>query len=128
MWSAGQREVPVIKQEHHLRDFDKWVSLASSDPDGFERMRRALIEQFIQRAPEARRHRLRCLQWRIDQERARSKTPLAACIRLSRMMWERVTAEGGLVDHLQQLGAVLENGDYKPIRRGQVIPFTSRCE
>ena len=115
----------MAKHENYPKEFDEWASLASSDPDGFEKLRQALIDQFIQEAPAERRHRLRCLQWRIEQERARSKTPLGACIRLSRMMWDKVLARGGLVDHLQGLSHTLETGRIGS-RTGHIIPFPTR--
>ncbi len=69
-------------------DFDGWRELARRDPARFERLRSRAIEQLIERAPAARRQRLRGLQWRIDAARARSRTPLAATLRISDMMWE----------------------------------------
>lgn len=85
-------------------DFDEWARLAQEDPAGFEARRRALIEaelaESASRNPETAR-RMRGLQWQIDCERARSGSPLGACIRLSRMMWDSVYGEGGLRDALE---------------------------
>ena len=52
----------------------------------------------IARAPERNRQHLRRLQWRIDQVRARSSNPIAACVKLYRMMWESFAGECGLID------------------------------
>jgi len=82
-------------------DFDHWSRLAKEDPNEFERMRLAAIEEVISNAPKEQQQRLRGLQWRIDQERRLAKTPLGACIRISRMMWESVSAPGGLLDSLR---------------------------
>jgi hypothetical protein len=82
-------------------DFDEWRMLASRDPDGFEAKRRKVLESVIAQAPENRRQRLRALQWRVDQVRVRSSTPLAACISLSDMMWESFAGENGLLDALR---------------------------
>ncbi len=84
-------------------DFDHWLELANTDLSAFEALRRSVIEELIEQAPEEQRDRLRRLQWRIDQERRLSKSPMGACIRISRMMWEQVIGEGGLIDRLQQL-------------------------
>jgi hypothetical protein len=103
-------------------EFDEWASLAHSNPAAFEALRQTLIEHFIAQAPEERRQRLRCLQWRIEQERARCKTPFSACISISRMMWDKVLAPGGLMDQLQQLHA-LGDTDPGPARSAKIIPL-----
>ncbi|RLJ20658.1 hypothetical protein DJ031_05220 [bacterium endosymbiont of Escarpia laminata] len=51
-------------------------------PEDFERLRLAAIDEFIESAPEERRQRLRCLQWRIDQERRNRCQPWRAKRRL----------------------------------------------
>ena len=76
-------------------DFDAWSEMARSDPETFELMRQTAIESAIAKASESNRHRLRCLQWRIDQERRLASSPMAACLRISRMMWRTVLGPGG---------------------------------
>ena len=83
--------------------FNEWFELAQQDPAAFESTRLTLIEELIESAPPGQRQRLRCLQWRIDQERRRSSSPLDACVRLSNMMWERVTGENGLLENVARL-------------------------
>jgi hypothetical protein len=67
-------------------DFDEWqrsrARTRTSSSVG-DRRRSRLIEQ----APPEHRERLRALQSRIDLERSRAKTPLAATVRLQSMMW-----------------------------------------
>ena len=84
-------------------DFDAWAELAQNDPEGFEALRLKAIEETIEKAPAENRERLRRLQWRIDQERRLARTPMNACIRISRMMWRRVLGPGGLQDRLIDL-------------------------
>lgn len=79
-------------------DFDEAMELARTDPEAFEQYRRDVIEALIARAPERNRHHLRCLQWRIEQERKRASSPIAACVKLYRMMWESYAGECGLID------------------------------
>ncbi len=86
-------------------DFDHWATLARQDPAAFERHRRVAIVRLLRSVPVSRRRRLRGLQWRIDQVRRTSRTPLAACIRISQMMWESVQGAQGLVAALQQTRA-----------------------
>ncbi len=104
------------------KDFDAWATLADTDPQAFEDLRQALIEAFIEQAPPRCRPRLRCLQWRIEQERARSKTPLAACIRLTRMMWDKFYLLRTLVGELKE-GHELESSAFGA--RATVIEFRS---
>ncbi len=87
-------------------EFETWAELAENDPPAFEDLRQAAIDEAIQQAPASSRQRLRGLQWRIDQERRRARTPLAACIRISQMMWESVTGNGGLLQALRGLQGV----------------------
>lgn len=71
-------------------DFGCWMHLARTDPQAFERRRREVLDQVIRNAAPSRRRRLQGLQARIDLERQRARTPMAACLRLSSMMWDSV--------------------------------------
>lgn len=82
-------------------DFSEWSNLAHTDPQAFEKKRELAIESVILSMPHDKQQRIRRLQWRIDQERKLSKSPMAACIRLSNMMWDNVLGENGLLDHLR---------------------------
>lgn len=82
-------------------DFNDWSALAQRDLPAFEQRRAHVIEEAILRAPEHRRDRLRRLQWRIDQTRRLAPNPLAACMELSRMMWDSVLGDGGFLQTLQ---------------------------
>jgi hypothetical protein len=88
-------------------DFNEWAALAQSDPEAFDRRRLASIEALMQGMGEARRQRLRGLQFRIDMERRRARTPLKACLRLSSMMW----------DSFHELNAALSRLTAEPLRR-----------
>jgi Protein of unknown function (DUF3135) len=69
-------------------DFDEWAELYRTDQAAFEERRREAIEQVIGSSSGATRARLLGLQFRIDMECRRAKTPLGRCIRISAMMWE----------------------------------------
>ncbi len=84
-------------------DFDEWERLARTDPDAFEERRRLAIEELISRASEDRRQRLRGLQFRVDMERQRAPTPMAACLRLYTMMWDSVIGPDGLQERREVL-------------------------
>ncbi len=111
-------------------DFEQWLKIAQQDADTFESMRLAAIEEIIESAPEKNRERLRCLQWRIDQERRLSKSPMGACIRISHMMWETLVGEESLTSHLHSLAESCEPGEHtaKPHpHQAQVIPLRPDC-
>lgn len=81
-------------------DFDSWQHLADSNPEAFEAKRRDLVNAIIDRVPESRQHRLRCLQWRIEKVCATAANPISASLRLSRMMWESIDRQQELISHL----------------------------
>ncbi len=84
-------------------DFDKWMQLARDEPEEFERQRRIAIETAINAAPATMHQRLRGLQWRIDVEIERSNNPIECCVKISRMMIEKVYSKGGLLESLDRL-------------------------
>lgn len=102
-------------------DFDQWSLLARQDPERFEAMRAEMIEELLAAASEKYQRRLRGLQWQIDQVRARSSNPMAACLSLSKMMWETFAGEGGLVQALNR--ALPPSGSASD---GVVLPFERR--
>lgn len=69
-----------------LPAFDDLVTLAQDDPAALEDLRMQLVNAVIDSAPPHLQPRLRGLQFRIDMERRRAKTPMAACIKISAMM------------------------------------------
>ncbi len=108
-------------------DFDTWSEMARTDPETFELMRQAAIEAAIGSANLANRERLRRLQWRIEQERRLAHTPMAACLRLSRMMWRTVLGPGGLNDRFGELRGLFSERpgatEKNPSLTGQVVAF-----
>lgn len=110
-------------------DFDEWSALAKSDPAAFEEKRLALIEEFLRDLPEYDQKRLRGLQFRIDMERRRARTPMAACLRLSAMMWDSLLGSRGLKNALDALVATAVSGTRQPApalppgRTAHILPF-----
>lgn len=106
------------------KDFDWWSDLAKSDPQAFEKMRLAAIEEVIQSAPESQQPRLRGLQWQIDHERRRSSNPLSACMRISNMMWNALLGPGGLLESMKELsGPESEKPSQHNQAMGKVLQF-----
>ena len=84
-------------------DFDRWATLAQQDPQAFEIERNRVIEHTINRAPIHTQQRLRCLQWKLDMIRHTSPTPISACLRINRLLWENLTGKNGLLENLNRL-------------------------
>ncbi len=70
-----------------LPAFEVLLDMARNDPDGLEALRESLTSAVIAGSQnEANRRRLKGLQFQVDMERTKAKTPLAATIRLSELM------------------------------------------
>ncbi len=62
--------------------------LARDDPQAFENLQRAMIDNLIEHAPERHRPRLRGLQFRIDGIRRLSRSAMGATVKIYQMMWD----------------------------------------
>ena len=103
----------------NMLDFDEAVALARKDPAAFEKYRLDAIEAVITRAPEGNRQKLRCLQWRIEQERKLAPNATAACVRLYQMMWDSFAGERGLIEALQTI-----RSNSRSMPRAEVLAFS----
>lgn len=105
-------------------DFDDWSSLARQDLEGFEARRRAVLDSFIKAQPSERRHRLRCLQWRVDRVREGASTPLLACQKLSQLMWDAFAGPAGLVHALAgSLPHQMQGAPHRARGSAKILPF-----
>lgn len=104
-------------------NFDEWMNLAKNDPEAFEAQRQAAINAVIDASEGQRKQRLQGLQWQVDHIVQQSQTPLSACLSLSRMMWDKVQGENGLVDVLDQLTGKTPLRMQAPQQQADVIPF-----
>lgn len=69
---------------------DELIKLAKQDPEALEALRQREINALIDSAPAQMQRRLRGLQFQIDAKRELSKTPMAACMAISKMMFDSV--------------------------------------
>ncbi|MEM9742111.1 MAG: DUF3135 domain-containing protein [Pseudomonadota bacterium] len=70
-----------------LPEFDELVDLARNEPQQLETLRQTLINEVIGSASsDEQRRRLEGLQFKVDMERRRAASPLAATIKISEMM------------------------------------------
>ena len=91
-----------MEKRRHIQsfDFDLWSRIAEEDPKRFEEMRADLLEQMIEQSPDSMKQRMQGLQWRVEQVRIQSANPMAACLRISKMMWNSLLGEQGLLTAL----------------------------
>jgi hypothetical protein len=86
-----------------LPDFDYLKSLADTDPQELEKLRRRYSQQIIESAPEHFQKRLNCLLFQINMEKRRSKNSIHSCITLSKMMMDSyVGLQDAMVDFCDQ--------------------------
>ena len=105
-------------------DLDRLTRLAREDPAAFEAERRRLVEELIESAPEQQRQRLRGLQWQVDTVREHAATPMAACLKISGMMWDRITEPGGLLDAFDALQGDVDAGTLlRPRGEARLLAF-----
>ncbi|GMQ89458.1 MAG: hypothetical protein BMS9Abin09_0945 [Gammaproteobacteria bacterium] len=119
-----QLRTEQAKTRDPLIDFEQFSKLAKSDPEAFEAKRAELIEEVIQRMPAHKQHRMRCLQWKIDQVRNQASNPMAACIKLSEMMWDSLVGPGGLREVLERVG----ERNFEPPPRAGVLEFPHKTQ
>jgi len=75
-----------------LPTFEVLAELGRRDPNALQALGRLLTDDVIKHAPRpASRRRLEGLKFRIEMERQRAPNPLAACARLSQMMFESLS-------------------------------------
>ncbi len=81
---------PRIRRK--LPAFEVLAELARRDPAALQALGNLLTDDVIKHAPRpASRRRLEGLKFRIEMERRRSPDPLAACVRLSKLMHESLS-------------------------------------
>lgn len=86
---------------YQLPDFDTLMELAEKDPAAFDQLKAEAVEDTISSASADSQRRLRGLQWQVDVELKKAKTPMEGCVKVSEMMH----------DSLWELRMVLENHD-----------------
>lgn len=86
-----------------LPDFDDLVKLAQENPEELENLRQRLCDELIQSAPQEYRRRLRGIQFQIDMERKRAKTPMAACLKISEMMHDSFSQLRDALNDVQEI-------------------------
>jgi hypothetical protein len=63
------------------------------------------------------------MQWKLNQIRNTSRTPMIACLRMNRLLWQAVTGERGLLVCLNHPDALRRARDGADQSTDRVIPF-----
>lgn len=102
-------------------DFQAWTDLANYDPAEFEAQRRLAVDRLIDACGGGQR--LRGMQFRIDLERRRARTPLKACLTLYGMMWDSLLAMNVQVRAADATARGAPPAAGRAAADAQVIPF-----
>jgi hypothetical protein len=110
---------------YELPYFDTLMELAQEDPEAFDKLKAEAVEQTIRESEESSQRRLRGLQWQVDIELTKAKTPMEGCVKVSEMMheklWELQVAlenhDAGLVDAFAHDPDLDPTADIIPLKR-----------
>lgn len=75
----------------NMPTFDELKDLAQRDPEGFDRLRRQLIDDCIRQCAESRQERLRGRQFVIDARCRAAGNPTKALLEIQGMMYESLS-------------------------------------
>jgi len=103
-----------------LPPFDELVKLAQSDPTRLENLRQQLVDTTISSAPQDIQRRLRGLQFQIDSQRQLASNPMSACIKISKMMHDRLF---DLKEYIQPGDSAQASQQQEPAAEAAIIPF-----
>ena len=73
-----------------LIDYEILAELHKNDPEGFERERERLLENYFNSLPEEQATKARQMQWQLDGELRKYKDPIARMNRMVELFWEQV--------------------------------------
>ena len=90
-----------------LPSFDELLKLAKQSPEELEQLKRKLINEVIDSAGDSLKNRLKGLQFNIDMEIRRSKTPMASCMKISQMMHESIGRLRTMLDEFESPSPVI---------------------
>lgn len=71
-----------------LPSVDTLMKMAKEDPEGLEKLKREMINEVIENAPEKNKERLKGLQFQIDMKIKSSKTPLESVSKIYSDMFD----------------------------------------
>ena len=103
-------------------DFDYLKNLYIEDPDGFEKITSAIINDAIDNTPEEKREIYRAKQWRLEQTLSKINDPLERMNRMVAIFWEGVNE---FIEVTRNFGSTAPLPDEKS-KIGEVIDFKKK--
>ena len=115
----------VIKKKGHITmkyDFDYLKNLYIEDPDEFEKITSAMINDAIDNMPEENREIYRAKQWRLEQTLNKINDPLERMNRMVAIFWEGVNE---FVEVTRNCVSIASSSDEEP-KIGEVLDFKKK--
>lgn len=106
---------------YELPDFDTLLERHKNDVKALDQIKKEATEAFINNVPKESQRRLRGLQFQIDMELRRSKSPIEGCINISTMMHE------SLAELRSQLNQIFDT-DYNKLGESNHTSTSQRAE
>lgn len=105
-------------------DVDTLMDIARRDPNALDQIKQDAVEALINSAEPTSQQRLRGLQWQVDMELKKSKSPMEGCVKVSEMMHEKLwELKAALRDEEQDdLEAFYDN---ELDQTAEILPFRS---
>jgi len=107
-----------------LPSFDVLMELAQNNPEQLETLRKTLTDEIIHHTSPRMRQKLEGINFKIDMERQRCKTPLQSCIKIAALMHDSFDQMRTELDALFQPFIIVNKKTIMPRPyRDNVIPF-----
>ena len=76
--------------DYAFPDVETLMEIARKDPSALNRIKQEAVNALIESADDSYKQRLRGLQWQVNMELNKSKTPMEGCIKICGMMHEKL--------------------------------------
>ncbi|MFT4797307.1 MAG: hypothetical protein ACI9W1_000727 [Candidatus Azotimanducaceae bacterium] len=91
--------------DYAFPNVDTLMEIAKKNPSELDRIKQEAVSALIESADKSHQQRLRGLQWQVDMELNKSKSPMEGCIKISGMMHEK----------LWELRGALQSGEQREL-------------
>ncbi|MEZ5506414.1 MAG: DUF3135 domain-containing protein [Gammaproteobacteria bacterium] len=109
--------------KYTLPEFDTLREMAQNDPEGLERLRGQPGDQLIRAHRKPTAENWCGLQFRVDMERRRAKSPMAACIAISAMMHDSFDQLRQALNEAAGNASVMGGSQHDTMTEAKVLPF-----
>lgn len=108
-------------------DVETLMEIARKDPSALNRIKQEAVNALIESADDSYKQRLRGLQWQVNMELNKSKTPMEGCIKICGMMYEKLwKLRAALQTQQERELEAFQESDVEHMEQSAVIlPFRS---